>query len=496
MRDRDGFLTELKDLAFVDYPMPWSPENRTSKDWRFASKRTEWKMDLTKIGIDQKGPDLVFKYPQDPIPADEVGTIAGMEADKDNPDRINLEEPKFVNMTFSSIAQESKLWRQKLELPENPDIDLLGERKLPETDNRYWRIIDGALAASVYDKEGKIKLIDDGEGLVLLFAWLTLKDKNNELSSQAYENLINRARYLNIKVDDDSATVDQVLEDKPSWGEIPFDNIRLIHIDNFGPMVNDGRAVVATPTDTTDYPRRSVHFFLNGMVEDHGVEGLTKNSWEKHSFGLITAFADDIKVNGLPDNTCSVDTYWKTRPGIGFEIPKGSVLVVRKGTDLQQYVDAGIECVEFDPEELTMRQAIEAYFKEHNLPYLTGITDKEGLSDEYPRFNIPAPSYPYHSGPDGSMEHSLQGALWALSKGKEISQKEIERPSPDGQTLLNDLASWVTVTASQQYDISYKRKKLAHACGRQNVREHVVSEYFTKEQDIGFLEMLFKVGLV
>jgi len=473
----------------------WERKDRTH-DPKFTPVRIEYQIDLRRYGI-EKGIDFLMVNQGDYLTDNDVWRPKIMENTKSDPERAFLNDPEIFEMSEGSVVDKVNEWREKLGLGVNEDVELIGERKVPEVDSRYWSVLDGIAACSLYDSSGDVKRFNDGEAQMLLFSWLTFKGLDDKVSGFAYEELINRAGFLKLKVNEnEEKEVEEIRSKKPSWGEIPYDKIRMVHVNNYGPAANEGRVAIAPQIDVSGYPRYTVHTFLNGMVEEHGMEILgLKNSWESHSYAMIMPFDDLIVTNGLPESTLAADTFWATRPGIGLTLPERAVLILPEGREVEKY--GGLECISYNPESTTLRAAIKTYFDKEEIPFLTNITDTEGLYDPYPRFNIPVKNSVHESTESSDEEREMRWMKRVTKVGEEWSLEELRRlkAGKDDCFLTSDEAEELSVRTNHSIHFSHKAKLYSLAMANMSVW-NVLAGYAKEGKSIEYWETLVKTGIL
>lgn len=334
-------------------------------------------------------------------------------------------------------------------------------------------IMESMAAASVYDADGKIKYRDDNEGSALLFGWLSYQKTNPEISSACFEELMNRRVFI-------KANTAEVPKDTSALrlGEIPYQDIIATHVTDFLPFISDDGVRILPLFDTEKAARWTVHTYINGVVEEHAMSGFNKQSWENRKYLVGMNFRDVAAANGLPANFFKADTFWSLEPGQGLIVPEGTFIVVPKSEvpNMEPYRHSGINIVEYDPGQESLRAATKRYFDEHNLPFIEHIDPKDAdQADELfaQSLGLKALSHDHYRKYSDS-ETDLMYAERVLKKGKEFTE--------DGKGRLTwEEAEQISMLAPQSVMSQYRPKKTALANTIQFVRDAILEAYKDKK---------------
>jgi len=121
--------------------------------------------------------------------------------------------------------------------------------------------------------------------------------------------------------------------------------------------------------DADGVPRNTVHFYINGMVEDHEF-----GSWSNSRYAVVTNLENVLSntENGTPENIFGSDTFWSLPPMKGFQLPSGSAIFVPKEEENREeivvYKSNGLQVITY---EGLLQEAIKEYFQTQDLPYIS-----------------------------------------------------------------------------------------------------------------------------
>lgn len=110
-----------------------------------------------------------------------------------------------------------------------------------------------------------------------------------------------------------------------------MDNWLLVHATKYMPLKNKaGQMYIPTRAMVTDFeiPRGTVHFTLNHVVGNHGL-----NSWDDASIVVLTPFNQTKEINGAPAEVALNDTYFFPEIEQGVILPEGT-RIIRPASDL------------------------------------------------------------------------------------------------------------------------------------------------------------------
>lgn len=110
-----------------------------------------------------------------------------------------------------------------------------------------------------------------------------------------------------------------------------MDNWFLVHATKYMPQKNErGQFYIPTTAMATNFeiPRGTVHFTLNHIVGNHGL-----NSWDNADVVILMPFNKTRDLNGNPAEVALSDTYFCPKADQGMILPEGS-RVVRPVNDL------------------------------------------------------------------------------------------------------------------------------------------------------------------
>lgn len=98
----------------------------------------------------------------------------------------------------------------------------------------------------------------------------------------------------------------------------------VVHATNHPPTRTDDGALQLQPRfNTTGFPRSSLHFTLNHVVEDH-----LAGAWSDMGYVVVAPFAGVRQRNGVPANLLGVDTWWEVDPGAALTLPDAVLIQV------------------------------------------------------------------------------------------------------------------------------------------------------------------------
>ena len=110
-----------------------------------------------------------------------------------------------------------------------------------------------------------------------------------------------------------------------------MDNWVLVHATKYMPLKNaKGQLYIPTTAMATNFeiPRATVHFTLNHIVGNHGI-----NSWDNADIVILMPFNKTRNLNGGPAEVALCDTYFCPRADQGMILPDGAH-IIRPANDL------------------------------------------------------------------------------------------------------------------------------------------------------------------
>ncbi len=141
------------------------------------------------------------------------------------------------------------------------------------------------------------------------------------------------------------STVDSVIKE---FGQEIIDGLVLVHATKYPPTVTD-KGVELRPTEdfgltdnegnTVNYPRSSIHFTLNHMVQSH-----YGGSWEESPYLIVTPLRGVLEHNpGSLDNFNSVDTYLVPPVGEALILPDSQILEPKPSESISKQLSEEME---------------------------------------------------------------------------------------------------------------------------------------------------------
>ncbi len=201
----------------IDFQLPDTAVNLTNSfSEQPVIKPTQ--KDMVKREVDETG-FIRFQHTL-PVPLENGVTTVIFKNEKD---KFQTEDP--------AIAVIDKDVRSVINYA-NDNLGLNVPEDLKSTDPIWSEqkrdIIEGLIASSIYNKQGKRKTRDDAEGPALLLNWLTNRESNPEIAKEAFDELVSRKDILFAEEDKNT------LEDNNLMlGEIPLDKIYTTHATGF-----------------------------------------------------------------------------------------------------------------------------------------------------------------------------------------------------------------------------------------------------------------------
>lgn len=259
--------------------------------------------------------------------------------------------------------------------------DLLGPN-YPKSEHADYVLLEGVTAASLIDNRDVVKEFDDCEGWALLTAYCLTKKSNPAKAQEIRKELFSRAQMLHTHIPDVEAAhrpASQVLTEQPSWGEVPFTKIWCTHTTDFPPAVGDESVGILPRIDTDGVARNTVHTFTNGVVEPHGIVGIS--SWEDKPYAIMFNFGNTISFedNILPTSAFRADTYWELMPGQGLKLSPGSYIIApdyQVPTYKERYGKFGIQIHGYSADTQTVRDTTKELFSTLEVPFMEHIDPK------------------------------------------------------------------------------------------------------------------------
>lgn len=446
----------------IDIQLPETSVNLTNS---FSEQPTikPTQKDIVKREVDETG-FVRFEHTL-PVPLENGVTTVIFKNEKD---KFQTEDPTIavIDKDVRSIVNYAS---------ENLGLNVLEDLKStdPIWSEQKRDIVEGLIATSIYDKEGKRKTRDDAEGPALLLSWLTSRESSPELAKESIDELISRKDILFAEEDKNT------LEDNNLMlGEIPIDKIYTTHATGFLPHITGTDARILPRIDTDGVPRTTIHTYINGMVEEHSTGGLLKNSWESQKYMIGMKFKDSVNQNGLPANFFKADTFWSLEPGAGMAIPEGSfiILPVDENEQAESFKKVGLEVVTYDPSTSTLRDATKKYFLDHEIPFIENISPKDVDRDDEvfaKALNVRATThynYRRYSDPD----QYLVNCEDVIKNGEKLND--------DGQGNLSwEDAERIAMLGPQAVKDQHRPKKSALSRAYDNVRSKVLEMYFEEK---------------
>lgn len=228
-------------------------------------------------------------------------------------------------------------------------------------------LLYGITCCSLFSEDGEFKDEDDGEGWFLTTCYLIALKNNPGLAQTIKEIVLKRTSFVTTSESQVSST--DISENRPNYGNIPYEQISPVHVTNFLPVTNDGYTAIMPRIDTDGTPRNTVHFYINGMVEDHEF-----GSWAGSRYAVVTNLENILSntKNGVPENIFGSDTFWSLCPSKGFQLPPGSTILVPKQDEnneaLATYRSNDLNVIVYDG---SLKEAIKQHFQTQVLPYIS-----------------------------------------------------------------------------------------------------------------------------
>lgn len=125
---------------------------------------------------------------------------------------------------------------------------------------------------------------------------------------------------------------------KKEKSPFPLEDLTVVRVTKFYPVFDEKRQRWVIPTFLSSsegkYPRSTLHFTLNHVVESH-MEG----NFDENDVVIVAPLSKMIEENGLPESMAAVDTWWNLNPGQELVLPEDTIVLTpgrTNGEDVAQ----------------------------------------------------------------------------------------------------------------------------------------------------------------
>lgn len=361
--------TEIKEVDLRDNSLPW--EKKELPQDKTGIRRIIFDVTLRELGIntDLRLP-LLFKHPEDEIKNSDIGG-----------------KTFVIRRNLNSLL---KLINYYWKIPLTEEMKAFSSESIPRPKSFDYRFLDALAACSLFDAEGNIKDFNDNEGWMLLTAYAITSQMVPNESARFKQLLFDRIRFL--KFDDEleksRQPIQSILAEKPSWGNVAFDKIWVVHTTDYLPRVGGDKIAILPRIDSDGVPRWTIHTFANGVVEEH-TNGISTASWERKKFAIAINFAEAVKDPeiGMPITTFQADTFWSLKPGQGLKLPQGSFIIAPEEDINSQFVRSlqknGVELNYYSATDSSIRDAVKQEFAKRQIPFINGISASDASDADW-----------------------------------------------------------------------------------------------------------------